>query len=134
MIIEGEVAEIKFTDTRVTGVELADGTLIEGRAVVLTTGTALRGRLVAGERIVPGSRHGEPPALGLSERLRELGFRLRRLKTGTPPRVHIGSIDFAGAALHGGSEEPLFFSGWSAERFRRGEWRLRQESERADRE
>jgi tRNA uridine 5-carboxymethylaminomethyl modification enzyme len=106
----------------VRGVRCAEGADLLARAVVLTTGTALRGRLVAGDRIVPGSRHGEPPALGLSEQLRELGFRLRRLKTGTPPRVHLGSIDFAGAALHNGSEEPLFFSGWSAERFRRGEW------------
>src|SRR5262245_35093406 len=106
----------------VRGVRCADGDEVEAAAVVLTTGTALRGRLVAGERIVPGSRLGEPPALGLSEQLRALGFRLRRLKTGTPPRVRLGSIDFAGATWHGGSEQPLYFSGWSAERVRRGEW------------
>jgi tRNA uridine 5-carboxymethylaminomethyl modification enzyme len=107
---------------RVCGVRCADGLELSASRVVLTTGTALRGRLVAGDRIVPGSRHGEPPSLGLSEQLRALGFRLRRLKTGTPPRVRLGSVDFAGAAVHGGSPAPLFFSGWSRERVRRGQW------------
>jgi tRNA uridine 5-carboxymethylaminomethyl modification enzyme len=107
---------------RVRGVRCLDGAELTASAVILTTGTALRGRLIAGDRIVPGSRHGEPPALGLSEQLLGLGFRLRRLKTGTPPRLRLGSIDFGGATLHGGSDRPLFFSGWSAERFARREW------------
>jgi tRNA uridine 5-carboxymethylaminomethyl modification enzyme len=121
---EATVTGLLLGHTRegVRGVRCADGAELAAAAVVLTTGTALRGRLVAGERIVPGSRHGEPPALGLSEQLRELGFRLRRLKTGTPPRVRLGTIDFDGAAWHGGSAQPLYFSGWSAERVRRGEW------------
>jgi tRNA uridine 5-carboxymethylaminomethyl modification enzyme len=108
--------------TSITGVTLADGHEVRGRVVVLTTGTALRGRLVAGERVVPGSRYGEPPALGISEQLDALGFRLRRLKTGTPPRVHVRSVDFGGAARHDGAGTPLWFSGWSAERVRRGDW------------
>jgi tRNA uridine 5-carboxymethylaminomethyl modification enzyme len=94
----------------IAGVRCSDGTELRAAAVVLTTGTALRGRLVAGQRVTPGSRHGEPPALGLSDQLKALGFRLRRLKTGTPPRLHVRSVDFSTAARHDGADRPLAFS------------------------
>src|SRR2546428_5150589 len=72
-IIEGEVAEIKFTDTRVTGVELADGTLIEGRAVVLTTGTFLNGLIHVGKKTFQAGRSGEPASIKLADCLRGIG-------------------------------------------------------------
>ncbi len=102
--------EIDAEKRRVRGVRCQDGSIILASTVVLTTGTALRGRLIAGECVTPGSRYGEPPALGLSDELTALGFRLRRLKTGTPPRLHVRSVSFDGATCHPGSDRPLFFS------------------------
>src|SRR5438132_1337255 len=64
------------------------GERFHGRTVILTTGTSLAGRLLTGERSEAGGRRGERAATALSESLRRLGFRLGRLKTGTPPRVH----------------------------------------------
>ncbi|HEM62561.1 MAG TPA: tRNA uridine-5-carboxymethylaminomethyl(34) synthesis enzyme MnmG, partial [Chloroflexi bacterium] len=81
-----------------------------GRAVILTTGTFLDGRLTRGARSWPGGRDGEQPASGLSESLRQLGFRLARLKTDTPPRLHAGTIDFTKTDVQLGSQEPLYFS------------------------
>ena len=107
---EATVVDLLVEAGRVLGVRCADGSVLRACAVVLTTGTALRGRLIAGDRVTPGSRHGEPPALGLSDQLRALGFRLRRLKTGTPPRLHVRSVDFSTAEMHPGSPTPLFFS------------------------
>src|SRR5436190_2659829 len=87
------------------------------RAAVLTTGTFLRARMVAGGTVAPGGRAGEGPANELSASLGALGFRLRRLKTGTPPRIDARSIDFALTELQPGSPTPLWFS----EAGRRGE-------------
>ncbi|HEY7294297.1 MAG TPA: tRNA uridine-5-carboxymethylaminomethyl(34) synthesis enzyme MnmG [Dehalococcoidia bacterium] len=80
------------------------------RTVVLTTGTSLAGRMLTGERSEVGGRRGEGAATALSASLRALGFRLGRLKTGTPPRVHAGSIDYAQSELQPGSDTPLHFS------------------------
>ncbi|HEX2172922.1 MAG TPA: tRNA uridine-5-carboxymethylaminomethyl(34) synthesis enzyme MnmG, partial [Dehalococcoidia bacterium] len=87
-----------------------DGRQIRAGAVVVTTGTFLSGRLICGEQITPGGRAGEPPAQGLSACLRGLGFRLGRLKTGTPPRVHAAGIDYAKTVLQPGSPTPLHFA------------------------
>jgi len=86
------------------------GRIYRARAIVLTTGTSLRGRLIAGERIWPGGRAGEQPAMGLSESLKALGFTLGRLKTGTPPRIDARTVDFERTILQPGSPQPLFFS------------------------
>ncbi len=95
---------------RVTGVQTKSGQTFQGRTVVLTTGTFLQGMLITGERRIGGGRAGEAPAQGLSHALRKLGFRLRRLKTGTPPRVLAESIDFARTTPQPGSPRPLQFS------------------------
>lgn len=79
------------------------------RAIVLTTGTFLRGRLITGQNIWDGGRAGEAAALALSENLASLGFPLVRLKTGTPPRVDARSIDFSQTEVQYGSFEPLYF-------------------------
>ena len=87
-VIEGLVDALAVDAAgRIAGVSLADGSVIAGEAVVVTTGTFLGGVLHTGAARTPGGRAGEPPASGLSEHLRALGFALRRLKTGTPARL-----------------------------------------------
>jgi len=84
------------------------------RALVLTTGTFLRGRAITGASSWGAGRAGEAPAVALGEDLAALGFPLVRLKTGTPPRVHARTIDFALTELQPGSEAPLFFGHYYA--------------------
>lgn len=82
----------------------------ETKAVILTTGTSLNGKIFIGLKSFPAGRHGEPPALGLSESLERLGFTLGKLKTGTPPRVDARTIDFSKLSIQPGNPEPSFFS------------------------
>ncbi|MGQ9674756.1 MAG: tRNA uridine-5-carboxymethylaminomethyl modification enzyme MnmG/GidA [Chloroflexota bacterium] len=105
---------------RVTGVVTSLGTTYYGRAVVLTAGTSLRGRIIVGEEDYSGGRAGEAPAIGLSDSLRQLGFSLRRLKTGTPPRIDARTIDFSKTVLQPGSDRPLFFSAGAARAYAEG--------------
>lgn len=79
-------------------------------AVVVTAGTFLRGSMIAGEWRAAGGRAGDLAAISLSSSLRDVGIRLRRFKTGTPPRVDARSIDFSRTELQPGSDEPLWFS------------------------
>jgi tRNA uridine 5-carboxymethylaminomethyl modification enzyme len=95
---------------RVTGVVLADGEVIAAGRVVLTTGTFLRGVIHIGERRIPAGRVGEAPALGLAETLARAGFRLGRLKTGTPPRLDRRTIDWTGLEEQHGDDPPPPFS------------------------
>ena len=92
------------------GVVLGDGTLIPARHVVLTTGTFLRGLIHIGARQIPAGRVGDAPATGLALTLERLGFRLGRLKTGTPPRLDGRTIDWAGLAAQDGDRPPEPFS------------------------
>ncbi len=94
----------------VTGVVTNNGWQYEARAIVLTTGTFINGRLVVGEKTQPGGRAGEGPALGISESLRALGLEVRRFKTGTPPRIDARTIDFSKTEPQPGSPVPLYFS------------------------
>ena len=84
--------------------------IYEGKAVVLTTGTSLAGRVIIGDTSYQAGRAGEFAAYGLSQSLRNLGFTLGRLKTGTPPRLDAKTIDFSKTILQSGSEVPLYFS------------------------
>ncbi|MBD8066488.1 tRNA uridine-5-carboxymethylaminomethyl(34) synthesis enzyme MnmG [Devosia sp. PTR5] len=93
-VIEGEVEDITTSGGVVSGVSLLDGRHITCRAVVLTTGTFLRGLIHRGEETVPAGRLGEKPVLGLSQRLENLGLALGRLKTGTPARLDGTTINF----------------------------------------
>ncbi len=79
-------------------------------AVILTTGTFINGRLVVGSRAQPGGRTGEGPALGISEALARLGVRMRRFKTGTPPRIDARTIDFSQTIPQPGIAAPHYFS------------------------
>ncbi|NDC37051.1 MAG: tRNA uridine-5-carboxymethylaminomethyl(34) synthesis enzyme MnmG [Proteobacteria bacterium] len=94
-IIEGEVAQLHMERGRVTSVVLRDGSVIPCAAVVLTTGTFLRGLMHTGAEQTLGGRRGDHAASTLSASLEQMGFVLGRLKTGTPPRIRRSSIDFS---------------------------------------
>lgn len=91
-------------------VKTGSSQVYEGKTVVLTTGTSLAGRVIIGDTSYEAGRAGEFAALKLSHSLRNLGFNLGRLKTGTPPRLDARSIDFSQTVLLPGSETPLYFS------------------------
>ncbi len=93
--IEGEVAALRLSGGRATGLDLADGTVIDGKAVILCTGTFLGGILYRGEETFEGGRIGENAAHRLAEQLRGANLPMARLKTGTPPRLDGRTIDWA---------------------------------------
>ncbi|MCG3128792.1 MAG: tRNA uridine 5-carboxymethylaminomethyl modification enzyme MnmG [Phycisphaerae bacterium] len=95
---------------RIAGVRLTSGTTLAGRAVVVTSGTFLRALMHCGEQKTPGGRIGEAAADGLSRSLAALGLTLGRLKTGTPPRVHRDSVDYARLEIQPGDDPPVPFS------------------------
>jgi tRNA uridine 5-carboxymethylaminomethyl modification enzyme len=114
-IIEGEVDDIVTSDGQVSGVRLLDGTQYGTKAVVLTTGTFLRGLIHRGEETIPAGRLGEKPVLGLSTRLENLGLQLGRLKTGTPARLASSSIDYSNLEAQPGDTRPEPFSSLTTE-------------------
>jgi tRNA uridine 5-carboxymethylaminomethyl modification enzyme len=109
-VIEGEADELLVSDGRVTGIRLGDGRELRAGAVVVTTGTFLRGLIHLGEKNWPAGRVGEAPALGLSKSFERAGFALGRLKTGTPPRLDGSTIDWASVQMQPGDEPPEPFS------------------------
>ncbi len=109
-VIEGEADDLAIAEGRVHGLSLADGREVRAGAVVLTTGTFLRGLIHIGDRQMPAGRAGEAPALGLSMTLERLGFTLGRLKTGTPPRLDGRTIDWAAVEMQPGDDPPEPFS------------------------
>lgn len=109
-VIEGEADELIVTDGRVTGLRLADGQELRAGAIVVTTGTFLRGLIHLGEKNWPAGRVGEAPAMGLSASFERAGFTLGRLKTGTPPRLDGSTIDWSAVEMQPGDEPPEPFS------------------------
>jgi tRNA uridine 5-carboxymethylaminomethyl modification enzyme len=109
-VIEGEADELLISNGRVTGIRLADGRELAAGAVVITTGTFLRGLIHLGEKNWPAGRVGEAPALGLSASFERAGFKLGRLKTGTPPRLDGTTIDWSGVEMQPGDDPPEPFS------------------------
>jgi tRNA uridine 5-carboxymethylaminomethyl modification enzyme len=109
-VVEGEAEDLIVAGNRVTGVRLSDGRAFGAGALVLTTGTFLRGLIHIGERQIPAGRVGEAPTLGLSATLERAGFALGRLKTGTPPRLDGTTIDWASLEMQQGDQPPEPFS------------------------
>jgi len=109
-ILEAAAEDLVLADRKVVGVVASDGRSISCGAVVLTTGTFLRGLIHIGEKKIPAGRVGEAPALGLSNTLERFGFSLGRLKTGTPPRLDGRTIDWASLAVQPGDDPPVPFS------------------------
>jgi tRNA uridine 5-carboxymethylaminomethyl modification enzyme len=109
-VIEGEVFDFEIHESGIAAVVLADGRRLACGAVVLTTGTFLRGLIHIGDRKIVAGRMNEQASLGLSATMARAGFRLGRLKTGTPPRLDGRTIDWASLESQAADEEPVPFS------------------------
>jgi tRNA uridine 5-carboxymethylaminomethyl modification enzyme len=107
---QGQVVKLVIEGEQVVGVETRDRLSFLAPAVVLTTGTFMRGLIHVGLVNYPGGRAGEPPSEGLSDHLRSLGFDVGRLKTGTPPRLSAATIDFSQLEEQPGDDCPTPFS------------------------
>ena len=109
-IKESLVEDLIVENNNIKGVILEDGTKIDADVVVLTTGTYLRGMILVGADKTPGGPHGERDSKFLSTKLKELGFNILRLKTGTPPRVDKSTIDYEKTSKEAGDDRVLTFS------------------------
>ncbi len=109
-IIEGEVIDLLLNGDTVSGVNLADGTSISSKSVVLTSGTFLRGVIHIGDTSYTGGRMGDQASVRLAERIDEIGLPLGRLKTGTPPRLDGRTIDWDRLDSQPGDDVPVMFS------------------------
>ena len=107
---QGVVTDVLVDDSRVTGVELQDGRRLGAQAVVIATGTFLNGLVHTGRRTYEAGRAGEPASIELAQSLRRLGFRVGRLKTGTPPRLDARTIDWEAFERQPPDEQPVPFS------------------------
>ncbi len=109
-ILEGMVEDLIVENGKITGIKLDNGVEIASKTVILTTGTYLKGAVLYGSTKISSGPHDEKPSLHLSDKLRELGFTIKRLKTGTPPRIEKSSIDFSKASLELGDDVCRNFS------------------------
>ena len=109
-IKEGMVEQLLVKDKKVYGVELEDGTKINSKVVILTTGTYLKAVILNGATKTPSGPHGEKESKFLSDSLRNLGFTIKRLKTGTPQRIDKNSIDYTKTQEEKGDDIPRTFS------------------------
>ncbi len=107
---QGMVEELIIENDQCVGVRVKTGAEYRAKAVVLTTGTYLRGKIILGELIYESGPNNQQTSIKLAEHLKELGFDLVRFKTGTPPRVHRDTIDFNKMDIQPGDDNPKFFS------------------------
>lgn len=107
---QGMVEELIVEEGRCVGVVTKTGAAYRADAVVLTTGTYLRGKIIMGELMYESGPNNQQPSVRLSQNLKELGLELVRFKTGTPPRVHKDTIDFSQTEIQPGDAKPKFFS------------------------
>jgi tRNA uridine 5-carboxymethylaminomethyl modification enzyme len=109
---QGQTQKLLVNDGQIHGVETSLEVQYHAKTVVVTTGTFLRGLMHIGTNQQSGGRAGEAAAIGLSGSLKEIGIELGRLKTGTPPRLVRGSIDFSKTTEQPGDEPPPWFTHW----------------------
>ena len=109
-VFQGIVSELLVKGGRARGVRTLDGTVLDGRAVIVTPGTFLNGMIHIGLSSYPAGRANEPASVDLAENLKKLGLKSLRLKTGTPMRLDAGTIDWAAFTPQPGDEEPVPFS------------------------
>lgn len=109
-IKESLVEHLIVENNKIKGVVLEDNTKIEADAVILTTGTYLKGMILVGSSKTPGGPHGEKDSKFLSDDLKKLGFNILRLKTGTPPRIDKNSINYEKTSIEPGDDIELTFS------------------------
>lgn len=115
---EGCVVGLWIENGRLSGVTMDDHSRIPSKTVVITPGTFLQGRIHIGDQSHPGGRYGEPSAEGLSGALKAIGFKIAKLKTGTPARINRQSINYARMEAQHGLDPAPFFS-WAVSRERR---------------
>ena len=113
---QGTVDKILVKDGSAVGVGIESGLLFGGKAVIITTGTFLRGRIIIGKKDYPAGRMGEYPAMNLTKNLISLGFEIERFQTATPPRVDKRTLNFSKTEVQYGDEKPLSFSFWDEEK------------------
>ncbi len=109
-ILEAMVEDLLVENNKIKGVVLEDGTTILASSVILTTGTYLKADILVGDQRKRSGPHNEKPSNFLSDRLKALGFTIKRLKTGTPPRLDKNTIDFSKTILEEGDKTPYSFS------------------------
>ncbi|MFA7257448.1 MAG: FAD-dependent oxidoreductase [Kiritimatiellales bacterium] len=109
-VVEAEAGGIWIEAGQLRGVNLTSGEKIAGKSVVLTAGTFMGGRVMIGQKIIYEGRWGEKAANDISESLKNIGFELGRMKTGTPPRIHKDSINYSVMQIQPGDDPPPFFS------------------------
>jgi tRNA uridine 5-carboxymethylaminomethyl modification enzyme len=109
-VYQDEVSNLIIKDNSVLGVNTKLGEVFEAQKVILTTGTFMKGLIHIGTQQYPAGRAWEAPSTTLSDQLKELGLNVGRLKTGTPARINVNSIDFSVMEAHGGDETPYPFS------------------------
>lgn len=109
-VIEGDAFDLDIIDGRIDGLRMKDGRGLSCSAVVITTGTFLRGLIHIGNEKIPAGRVGEEPSIGLSATFERLGLTLGRLKTGTPARLDGRTIDWAAVGRQAADDEPVPFS------------------------
>jgi tRNA uridine 5-carboxymethylaminomethyl modification enzyme len=110
-IMRGEIASLETSNNRITGVITSDGRSLKSKTVVLCTGTFLAGVVWYGKQQREAGRQGEPPARYLSQSLRNMGYKLLRFKTGTPPRIRSDSVNFEVLQIVPADNPPASFSG-----------------------
>ena len=109
-VLEAMAEDLEVVDNTFKAVVLANGTKIEGKTLVITTGTYLKGMVLYGDTKISSGPHDEKPSLHLSDALKRIGFNIKRLKTGTPPRIKKESIDYSKAVIQPGDNELYNFS------------------------
>ena len=109
-IVEAMVEDLIVEGDECKGVILADGTRYESHTTILTTGTYLKAEVLVGHSKTPSGPDKQKESLYLSSKLKDYGFRIQRLKTGTPPRVEINSIDYSKTTVQPGTDAKLSFS------------------------
>ena len=109
-VLQGEVVDFSVDKASIKTAILRDGTVLTCDCLIITSGTFLNGLIHIGKRTFPAGRFGEIPANGLSESLLNYGFKIGRLKTGTPPRIHRDSVDWSETEISGGDSTPIPFS------------------------
>ena len=109
-IYQDTVTEFLFENSKITGVRTTTGAIFNSQAVILTAGTFLEGRMFIGRTMFEGGRIGEMSSHGLTQQLEDMGVKTARMKTGTPPRIDISSVDTSSLIHQYGDEEPDRFS------------------------
>ena len=109
-VLEAYVGKIHIVDNAIKGIVLEDGTVLESKYVIVTTGTYMEAKILVGDTVKNEGPDKQKASLGLSPQLREIGHVTTRLKTGTPPRVKRDSIDFSKTEIHEGDKVQRYFS------------------------